>query len=188
MRFHFATVPIHGSADAEEELNQFLAIHRVIALDRQLVADGSRSAWAICVTYVDPGSAGRSVNTTSPNAMTDPSKAGRIDYREILSESDFHVFAKLRDLRKQIAQRAGVPPYALFTNEQLAEMVRRGVRSNADLGRIEGVGPSRIEKYGPPFLEILRAAPPPSPSQPPSIAPPAAEAALAAPKPVAGKA
>jgi hypothetical protein len=49
MRLHFVTVPIHGSAEAEEELNQFLATHRVIAVDRQLVTDGQRSAWAICV-------------------------------------------------------------------------------------------------------------------------------------------
>ena len=32
MRLHFVTVPIHGSA--EGELNQFLATHRVIAVDR----------------------------------------------------------------------------------------------------------------------------------------------------------
>ena len=61
MRLHFVTVPIHGSAEAEEELNQFLAMHRVIAVDRQLVADGARSAWAICVAGAD-ASAKKRVN------------------------------------------------------------------------------------------------------------------------------
>jgi hypothetical protein len=46
MRFHFVTVPIHGSLDVEEELNRFLTAHRVIAIDRQLVSDGARSCWS----------------------------------------------------------------------------------------------------------------------------------------------
>lgn len=110
MRLHFVTVPIHGCTAAEEELNQFLATHRVIAVDRQLVSDGARSAWAICVTYVD----------ASPSATADAAGKKRVDYREILPDAEFQVFAKLRDLRKQLAEREGVPPYALFTNDQLA--------------------------------------------------------------------
>ena len=161
MRFHFVTVPIHGSAVAEEELNQFLANHRAIAVDRQLVTDGPRSAWAICVTYADAGA----------GAATDASKKARVDYREILSDAEFQVFAKLRELRKKLSEHEGVPPYALFTNEQLADMVRRQVRSAADLARIDGVGPARLEKYGRAFLEILRAAPSmPAPPAAPALA------------------
>lgn len=158
MRLHFITVPVHGSAAAEAELNQFLGSHRVAAVDRQLVPDGTRSAWAICVAYVD----GNSVATASETG--DPSGKKRVDYREILPASEFQVFAKLRDLRKQLAERDGVPPYAVFTNEQLADMVRRGVRSAAELARIDGIGPARIEKYSTRVLEILCAAPPSPPA------------------------
>ncbi|MEO7330090.1 MAG: hypothetical protein ABI193_16060 [Minicystis sp.] len=97
MRFHFITVPIHGGADAEVELNQFLSTHRVLAVDRQLVADGPRSVWAICVTYVGAGSVG--VSDVGSN------KRGRIDYREILPEAQFQVFVMLRDLRKKLSDR-----------------------------------------------------------------------------------
>ena len=38
--------------------------------------------------------------------------------------------------------------YALFTNEQLAEMVTRRTTTIAALGEIDGVGKARIEKYG----------------------------------------
>ena len=54
-----------------------------------------------------------------------------------------------------------MPAYAVFTNEQLATMVRRRVTTVADLGEIDGVGKSRIQKYAAPFLEILRNAPAP---------------------------
>src|SRR6185436_11993097 len=109
-----------------EELNQFLASHRVIAVDRQLVMDGPRSAWAICVTYVNADAgAGAGAGSGEKN---------RVDYRDVLPEEEFQVFAKLRDLRKRIAEQEGMPPYALFTNKQLAELVRRRVRTPADLG------------------------------------------------------
>ncbi len=142
MRLHFAIVPILSSQPAETELNRFLASHRIATIDRHFIADGERSAWAICVTYLDTNS-------------TPPSVKGRIDYRQILSPADFEVYARLRALRKEISEQEGVPPYTLFTNEQLATMVRRQVRNTDQLREIDGVGPARITKYGQRFLEAL---------------------------------
>lgn len=76
----------------------------------------------------------------------------------MLSEPDFVVFAKLRALRKALAEKEGVPAYALFTNEQLAEMVQRRARTLTELREIDGVGEARVEKYGKDFLGILQAA------------------------------
>lgn len=158
MRLHFALIPIHGGEMAQNELNHFLAARRVAAVDRQFVSDGARSAWAICVTYVDGG-------VTTPGTTDSSGKKG-VDYRDVLPPAEFQVYSKLRDLRKQVAQRDGVPPYAVFTNEQLAEMVRRNVRTAAELAKIDGVGPARVEKYATAFLEVLNA--PPSAAASPS--------------------
>ena len=49
-----------------------------------------------------------------------------------------------------------MPAYALCTNEQLAEMVRRPVQSLDSLAGIDGVGQARVEKYGGAFLRILK--------------------------------
>lgn len=156
MRFHVITVPVERPAEALEELNAFLARHRVLSVDRQLIHDGARSAWSFCVTWVPLD------GDAEGDGADDAAKKGRVDYREVLDEQDFAVFAKLRDLRKRTCEREGVPPYALFTNEQLAEMVRRKVATVADLGRIHGVGPARVERYGAAFVEVLRAALPPT--------------------------
>ena len=83
-------------------------------------------------------------------------RRGKIDYREVLSEADFAVFAKLRALRKTLADAEGVPAYALFSNEQLAEMAQRRVRTASALREIAGVGEARLEKYGADFLSILQ--------------------------------
>jgi ribonuclease D len=48
-----------------------------------------------------------------------------------------------------------VPAYAIFTNEQLAEIVQRKLRTASALGEIEGVGKARVDKYGALFLALL---------------------------------
>ena len=64
----------------------------------------------------------------------------KTDYKEILSEPDFAIFAKLRDVRKAIAQSEAVPVYTIFTNEQLAQMVTSKATTRAALAKIDGLG------------------------------------------------
>jgi superfamily II DNA helicase RecQ len=79
----------------------------------------------------------------------------KVDYRDVLSPEDFAVFAKLRELRKAIAQGEAVPVYTIFTNEQLAQMVQGRATTKAALEKIAGVGDARIEKYSGRVLELL---------------------------------
>jgi superfamily II DNA helicase RecQ len=81
---------------------------------------------------------------------------GKVDYREKLSPADFAVFARLREVRKRIAQEDGVPIYTVFTNEQLAQMVAARATTKAALEQVAGVGDARIEKYGARVLEVLQ--------------------------------
>lgn len=147
MKYRFFTVPIHAPEAVQEELNRFCAEQRVVSVDKQFVQGAEGSFWALCVCYLDQQSGPVSARGKD-----------KIDYREVLNESDFAVFAKLRGLRKTLAEQEGVPAYALFTNEQLAVMVRNRVTSKAALGDIEGVGAARVEKYGDAFLKLLEEA------------------------------
>ncbi len=108
--------------------------------------NGDRTAWAVCVSTTEE---------PSPSAAGKPAQRSRVDYKEVLSEEDFRVFADLRALRKELAEQEGVPPYAVFNNEQLAAIVTRCVRTNAELRTVPGVGPGRVDKYGPAFLARL---------------------------------
>ena len=148
MRLRFFTVPAQSPEPAQDELNAFCAQHRVVTVEKQFVAHGGASFWAICVSFID-GDAGRT-NIAG--------KRERVDYKEVLNEADFAVFAELRSLRKAIAEREGIPAYALFTNEQLAEMVTKRVVTHAALDGIDGVGKARVEKYSAAFLPVLRKA------------------------------
>jgi ribonuclease D len=79
----------------------------------------------------------------------------RIDYRETLSPAEFEVYAKLRDVRKEISEREGVPLFAVAVNDQLAEMAKRRVSSKAGLREVVDFGEARIRKYGREFLRVL---------------------------------
>ncbi len=148
MPFKIFHIPIRDPVPAESELNAFLASHSVLAVDRRWVEQGPDSFWAFCVDYV----------AKSPGGSNPPGRASKPrgkDYKELLSPDQFTRYAKLRDLRKEIAQAEAVPIYTVFTNEQLAQMVRTNVASTADMAHIEGVGEARIDKYGARFLELL---------------------------------
>ena len=150
MQLKFFTVSIHSGDDTEAELNRFLAAHRIIAIDRQFVSNGANSAWSVCVSFDD--------GATSGAARSAMARRGKVDFKDVLSDAEFAVFARLRALRKERADAEGIPAYAIFTNEQLAEMVQKRVTSATALREIPGIGEARVEKYGPAFLPILQAA------------------------------
>lgn len=144
MRMRFFQIPLRDATEAAADFNRFLSSHRIVSVDRELVHDGENSAWAVCVSYV-----GTAERLQTP-------KGGRVDYREILGGEEFAVFAKLRALRKALAEGQGIPVYAVFTNEQLAAMVTQRVHTPAAMAAIEGVGEARVKKYGDAILQVLK--------------------------------
>ena len=73
----------------------------------------------------------------------------------MLDEKTFALFSRLRELRKSLAEKENLPPYAVFTNEQLAEIAKARCLTPAALGQITGIGPARIEKYGEAVLALI---------------------------------
>lgn len=152
MSYTFFHVPARHPDAAAAELNAFLDAHRVLRVDSRFVDNGEASYWAFAVEWIAGAPAAGKIGRGASN------KAERVDYREVLSEADFALYARLRNLRKTLAEAAGVPPYAVFTNEQLAAIVTTRAQSMAALASIEGVGPARVEKYGAAVLQELNAA------------------------------
>ena len=145
MQFKIITIPATGDPDAEDALNAFLRGHRVVSVRQELVCEGS-ARWCFCIEYID-------------GAVTSGSTKGkgraRVDYKEVLSEEDFAVFARLRDVRKELAAAEAVPVYAVCTNEQLAEMAKSHAASIAEMKKIDGFGDAKAEKYGQSLLEAI---------------------------------
>ena len=64
----------------------------------------------------------------------------------------------LRALRSQLAKEEEVPAYVIFPDRTLREMARARPSTLGDLGRLHGVGPTRLERFGRQFLEVLESA------------------------------
>jgi ATP-dependent DNA helicase RecQ len=61
----------------------------------------------------------------------------------------------LRTLRRKLAEEHGVPPYVIFPDATLLEMLRGQPRTLHDMGRISGIGARKLERYGQAFLDVL---------------------------------
>jgi ATP-dependent DNA helicase RecQ len=74
------------------------------------------------------------------------------------SNAEAQLFQRLRALRREIADAEHVPPYIVFSDAVLRDMARRVPRTPRDLRLISGVGPTKLERYGARFLDLLRTA------------------------------
>ena len=151
MKHKFFNIPVLFSESAETELNCFCDSHRIANIEKQFVADGANSRWAICVTWLEQE--GELAKTAIEATKR---KKPKVDYKEILSEADFEWFSELRDLRTTLAAKEGTPVYNIFTNEQLATMVENRITTRAGLLALEGVGQTKIDKYSDVFLQHIQ--------------------------------
>jgi superfamily II DNA helicase RecQ len=72
-----------------------------------------------------------------------------------MSETDRLLFNRLREWRCAKARAEGVPPYVLFTNRELVEIVARRPGSANALAQARGVGAAKVERHGAEVLAIV---------------------------------
>jgi ATP-dependent DNA helicase RecQ len=63
----------------------------------------------------------------------------------------------LREVRLALAREQGVPPYVIFHDATLQEMLSHRPTNLDEMGMISGVGARKLEKYGEAFLKVLLA-------------------------------
>jgi ATP-dependent DNA helicase RecQ len=92
------------------------------------------------------------ITLTRPVTAPEPAKhrAGEIACDEAL-------FDRLRQLRKQMADARGVPPYIVFSDVSLRQMARFYPESEAEFSRISGVGEKKRREFGAAFLAEISA-------------------------------
>ena len=73
------------------------------------------------------------------------------------SDADEALFRRLRELRLEIAREAGKPPYIVFTDKALRDMVRLRPTTPETFLAVNGVGESKLRLYGQRFMEVIAA-------------------------------
>ncbi len=144
MQFHIFAIPATGSTDLEEEMNHFLRSHKVVSVKKSIEVIDGLPRWCFCVEYI--------AGTPIAGVKGAEGRSKRVDYKEILSNDDFVIFSRLREVRKELAAAEAIPVYAVCTNEQLATLARKCPTSLVELKEIDGLGKAKVGKYGDAFL------------------------------------
>lgn len=70
--------------------------------------------------------------------------------------ADSKLLTALKELRHRIAKEEAVPAYVVFSNATLADMEKQHPRTMAQFLQVSGVGEIKAQRYGEPFLALLR--------------------------------
>ncbi|RTY92238.1 DNA helicase RecQ [Flavobacterium sp. GT3R68] len=86
-------------------------------------------------------------NETEDEAIVTASKSS--------GTADEALMNMLRDLRKKVAKKLGVPPFVVFQDPSLEDMALKYPVSLDEMGNIHGVGEGKAKKYGKDFVDLI---------------------------------
>lgn len=82
----------------------------------------------------------------------------RANLGQHIESEDQGLWHALRSCRKRLAEEQGVPPYVIFHDATLREMLEFRPLTPEQLRSITGVGDSKLKRFGDEFLAVIRAA------------------------------
>ena len=90
--------------------------------------------------------------------LAEPRLQAQHVYQDKLAQFNYDkkLFAKLRALRKELADADDVPPYAVFNDKTLAEMAQLTPTNDREFLQVSGVGFTKLTKYGGAFMNLIR--------------------------------
>ena len=88
------------------------------------------------------------LNAAKPKSSSSPKIYG--------GNYDRKLFAKLRKLRKAIADEENIPPYVVFNDATLIEMAEQMPVTASEMLSVNGVGHRKLERFGKPFLVMIK--------------------------------
>jgi ATP-dependent DNA helicase RecQ len=68
---------------------------------------------------------------------------------------DYRLYERLRQLRKEIAEKQKVPPFVVFSDATLNDMCVKLPATGEEMLAVSGVGKFKLEKYGSRFIELI---------------------------------
>lgn len=82
-------------------------------------------------------------------------KVKKLKSADFSSDDDFLLFDKLKTLRLNFAKEENMPPYVIFHDKTLIEMVLLKPKTIFEMEKISGVGKHKLKKFGQDFLNII---------------------------------
>ncbi|MGE7881835.1 DNA helicase RecQ [Bacillus sp. NPDC094077] len=143
IEFNFHTLPTYGllSNRSVKEVSEFIEF----LISEELIAVEHGTYPTLKVTE-----RGKEVLLGKENVL----RKERVETRQIVQ--DHPLFEVLRDVRKEIAQGEGVPPFVIFSDQTLKDMCAKMPRNDSELLTVKGIGEHKLVKYGSHFLQAVQ--------------------------------
>jgi len=74
----------------------------------------------------------------------------------VVADEDLGLWEALRACRQTLASEHNVPPYVIFHDRALQEMMAYRPQTSSEMLGISGVGQTKLDRYGEQFLTVLR--------------------------------
>jgi DNA helicase II / ATP-dependent DNA helicase PcrA len=141
----------HRLAENVEEERRLFHVALTRASRRAIVVAGAQPSPFIDECATEPSAHRAPVEPHStPRSVT--SKSAKPPAVE-LSGGDAELFERLRSLRRHLA--AGKPAYTVLSDATLRDIAAARPATTAELARIRGVGPAKLQQYGDAFLAAV---------------------------------
>lgn len=140
MQIKVFNLPIYSESEEETKINKFLVSHRILQVTKAYSSENGGS-WAVFVEYME----GDQTEVTS-------SRRASKDYSKELSSDEYERYSRFREIRKRISTEKNIPPYLIFTNEELAVMSKFEILTKEMLNGIKEIPARRIKDYGEYFI------------------------------------
>ena len=85
-----------------------------------------------------------------------PRRKSRTAVSSEVADADRDLWEALRECRRKLASERNLPPYVIFHDATLKQMLAERPADRDALLRISGVGQAKLDRYGEQFLEVLR--------------------------------
>ncbi|MED1410974.1 MULTISPECIES: DNA helicase RecQ [Bacillus] len=143
IEFNFHTLPTYGllSNRSVKEVSEFIEF----LISEELIAVEHGTYPTLKVTEK-----GKEVLLGKENVL----RKERVETRQIVQ--DHPLFEVLREVRKEIAQGEGVPPFVIFSDQTLKDMCVKMPQSDSELLTVKGIGEHKLVKYGSHFLQAVQ--------------------------------
>lgn len=79
----------------------------------------------------------------------------KIDFTNKLSEADLILYNNIKDWRKNLAEEMNVPPYIIFGDKTLEELVEKKPKTREELLKVFGIGEVKADNIGSAVLRLI---------------------------------
>ena len=136
--FRIITLPFSSkeAGFSVKELNDFVRNKTGVKYQAELLKRGTHYYWSVFIFYEEE--------------LTDkPDLSFKYDYEQLM-------YAELKKWRNARAEKEGIPPYIIFTNNQLRAIIIAKCKTKESLRNIEGIGEIKSKNYGEETIEIVK--------------------------------